>query len=137
MTKQIVHKNSYRQLETERTDPILKNHTMKTNLTIIALAAIFAAGCMTQHQRAALDSWMGQTQQELELRWGAPTRMMPDGQGGQILIYDSNPGAITSTSPGYFNGRYYYPGVTTTTVHAHSTQFFVNSSGVVYSWRRQ
>lgn len=110
---------------------------MKVKSLIIALTLALVAGCMTQGQRTAMDSWIGHTQQQLELRWGAPTRMMPDGQGGQILIYDSNPGAITTTSPGFFNGRYYYPGVTTTTVHAHNTQFFVNSSGIVYSWRRQ
>jgi hypothetical protein len=110
---------------------------MKLKTLIISFTLALVAGCMAPGQRAAMDSWIGHTQNELELKNGAPTRIMPNGQGGQILIYDSNPGAITTTTPGFRNGPYYYPGVTTTAVHAHNTQFFVNASGVIYSWRRE
>jgi hypothetical protein len=46
----------------------------------------------------AMDSWMGHDVNDLIASWGAPQQTMPDGQGGQILIYVET---RQWTTPGY------------------------------------
>jgi hypothetical protein len=83
-----------------------------------------------------MQTWVGNTQQQLELKWGAPTTTSSDGASGQILIYktwvntgqtagqvvpDGNGGAVY-TNPqnnGYWRER----------------DFYINSNGIVYAWR--
>ena len=45
-----------------------------------------------------ISSWVGDNANELIASWGTPQQVMPDGSGGQILIYLQD---RQSTSPGY------------------------------------
>ena len=35
-----------------------------------------------------MESWVGHHESELIASWGPPSRIMPDGKGGHILIYE-------------------------------------------------
>jgi hypothetical protein len=83
-------------------------------------------------------SWVGKTKAELYQSWGPPSRKTDDGQGGEILIYAATvnlgqtPGQVYNNSDGSV-------GYTTPQSNSYSRtrMFYVNSSGVIYSWRWQ
>jgi hypothetical protein len=58
-------------------------------LFLFALTTALLAGCVTDKQRdAEMAYWMGHNVNDLIAAWGRPGSVMPDGSGGQILIYD-------------------------------------------------
>lgn len=83
----------------------------------IALFASFCllnTGCISQiieQNNAIMQSWVGERESKLIAEWGPPPAVRDDGQGGRVLVY------------GNFNGAY--------------RMFYVNSNGVIYSWRWQ
>jgi protein involved in sex pheromone biosynthesis len=65
---------------------------MKKAITIlnISLLIIIISSCSSfVSQREIHDSWMGSHKSELIRSWGPPTRIQSDGEGGEILIYES------------------------------------------------
>jgi len=45
-------------------------------------------GCASLDPSKVMQSWVGSHYSDLTIKWGPPTRIRPDGQGGQILIYE-------------------------------------------------
>ena len=114
--------------------------------TIIALALV--TGCAARIN-AIMQSWEGNHVSDLIASWGPPTQVVPDGSGGQILIYASTraftaPGYSTTTITGstYGSGTYAYGQATghttytppTTTSYTAYRMFWVNEQGRIYRW---
>jgi len=64
-----------------------------------------------------MDSWLGDTKQNLILKWGPPARVASDGGSGEILIYSRQ-----VYMPQYRVNFYDYK------------MFYANSQGKIYSW---
>lgn len=68
-----------------------------------------------------MNSWIGQTKQNLIMNWGPPVKTASDGGSGEILVYSSKvyiPGNQYAAPQTYWDNRYFY----------------VNSDGKVYHW---
>lgn len=82
-----------------------------------------------------MDTWLGQTKHELIMAWGAPSKIMDDGNGGEILIYEyyrkgyQTPGTITGS-----DNKITYTNPENNSYIARR-EFFVNSEGKIYHWR--
>ena len=79
----------------------------------------------------AMQSWMGHHKSEIIAKWGAYSRTIGDGKGGEILIYET-----TSKSPGYvipneILGFKYYQTIGGST-DVHYREVFVDKSGKIY-----
>jgi hypothetical protein len=80
---------------------------------------------------------MGSTKAELIMTWGPPTRISPDGQGGEIYTYDKTvtigqfPGNAYATN----NGISYTNAMPATVTR--SRMFYFDSSGKIYHWLSQ
>ena len=115
--------------------------------TILA-CMLFIGGCATSNQlsendhsdfqdkeKAAMDSWLGLTKQELIMAWGPPTKTALDAQGGEILIYDRTvtfpllPGQI---QPSPFGGTQYTTPQSLTVTR--SRMFYISNEGKIYHW---
>jgi hypothetical protein len=104
---------------------------------IFAVALVFAvAGCVSPSQ--TMQTWVGHHQSELIASWGPPQSTASDGAGGTILIYGGyvnlgqQPGQIVNN--GYGNYSYTAP---QQQGYQRSRMFYVNSNGIIYSWRWQ
>lgn len=75
-------------------------------------------------ERAIYDSWLQHPKSELIRSWGAPTRTVTDGQGGEILIYETSR-KIANVIYGTYMER----------TITNYKEMFVNSSGIIYHWR--
>jgi hypothetical protein len=85
-------------------------------LLFVAAAALLAslAGCSFATTSDAMQSWVGNTQHDLILKWGPPTRTASDGAGG--VVFYTAPQSTQRTA---------------------TRMFYVNREGVIYSWRWQ
>ena len=85
-----------------------------------------------------INSWVGKTKGEVYQSWGPPQSVTSDGQGGEILIYSSTVRLNQTPGSVYNNG---YGGVNYTApqnnYYNRSRMFYVNSQGIIYSWRWQ
>ena len=83
-------------------------------------------------------SWVGHSKQELYQSMGPPNNVTSDGGSGEILIYQTYVNMGQQPGQVYNNG---YGGVNYTTPqnsgYTRSRMFYVNSNGVIYSWRWQ
>jgi hypothetical protein len=90
-------------------------------------------------EEKAMNSWLGSKKSTLILQWGPPTRTQSDGDGGQILIYDSSPMSFQE-KPGRIyrnqNGSIGYTSPTSSTV-VRMRMFYVRENGQIYHWRAQ
>ena len=78
-------------------------------------------GCATTNQRQALlESWLNSHKSELFAKNGAPNRVISDGLGGEILVYEKY--IVTSIGgSGYSTIQY--------------TEFFADKDGIIYRAR--
>jgi hypothetical protein len=92
---------------------------MKTKAVVYAflLSLCFLnTGCFSHiaaQNDAAMESWVGHSEGELIAAWGPPPFVRDDGRGGKVLVY----------------GGIYQ--------HQFQRMFYVNPSGIIYSWRWQ
>jgi hypothetical protein len=101
---------------------------------LLALAiAIALNGCATRNNNT-MQSWVGRHQSELILAWGPPDRTTSDGNGGSILIYGHYVDLGQTSGQVYGNGSYTAP---QQQGYQRTRMFYVNSAGVIYSWRWQ
>jgi hypothetical protein len=109
-----------------------KKPHMKTSFTIITLALLLftSPGCLPskkaqeQKERDIMDSWLKHHKSELIRSWGPPTRYESDGQGGEILIYETQ---RTMGSVVYNN---YYQ-----RTFVQYKEVFADKDGIIYYWR--
>ena len=62
------------------------------------------------------ESWIGSTEDELILEWGAPSRRVKDGKGGHVLVWNS----------GKDYGEVQWD---------KKAEFWVDATGKIYHWR--
>ncbi len=129
----------------------------KIFMTLIVLFVLSTSlGCVAAINKT-MESWMGHNINDLIASWGPPEQSMPDGQGGQILIYAqtrqwTNPGHATTNTYGTantygnYNGNTYrgntYGSATSTTTYTppqtygYNAQrmFWVDNNGTIYRW---
>lgn len=89
-----------------------------------------------EHQNEIMKTWVGDTKQNLYLKWGAPSRVTDDGNGGEIAVfesyvnsgqqagraYENEDGSISYTNPqqrGYVRTR----------------MFYIDKNGIIYNWK--
>jgi hypothetical protein len=122
-------------------------------ISILALCNL--TGCVSIHEN--MKSWMGHNFNDLIANWGPPQSTMPDGQGGQILIYSKNkegttPGQARTNTYGpanthgnlygnTYNGNSIVNTTSTTTYTPAQTHgydatrtFWANKQGTIYRW---
>lgn len=99
----------------------------------LILFTIDSSGCApkTDHFKKTstinriMDSWVGHYQSELISQWGSPTKIVSDGKGGNIIVYESLKGTwgnqgdkrivggthypTSPKQPGYAATRIFYP----------------------------
>jgi hypothetical protein len=97
-------------------------HNAKTKTTfmknLIIVAVIFLSSCMST--RKLMDSWVGDSKQNLILKWGPPERLASDGGSGEIMIYS----------------RQVYNSYTRQTIYQ-CKMFYVDLDGEIYHWLAQ
>src|SRR2546425_642135 len=105
---------------------------------LLALTVILAGGGCVSGINNAMQSWVGHHQSDLIASWGPPQSTASDGKRGTILIYrryvtlGQAPGQVTAT--GYGNYNYTAP---QQNGYEQSRMFYVDSNGIIYSWRWQ
>lgn len=92
-------------------------------IIFITLSSILLFGCYSQkkaaeQRKAAMDSWIGSTKQQLIMSEGIPLKTASDGSNGEILMYGKQ---FTFTYP------------RTRVVWAYKL-FYLNSSNKIYHW---
>ena len=68
---------------------------MKNFLYLLLAVGVLCTACGTSRrvpvETAARPSWVGSSTKDILDRMGDPTRIDPDGKGGSILVYESEP----------------------------------------------
>ena len=67
-----------------------------------------------------MDSWVGDSKQNLILKWGPPVRLASDGGTGEILVYS----------------KQRYNSIAQVTMY-YIYMFYVNDSDKIYYWRTE
>jgi|ERR1035438_10870288 hypothetical protein len=78
----------------------------------------------TADETAALNSWLNHPKSELIRSWGAPTRVVSDGQGGEVLVYESERKMANVVYNTYLEKTITY-----------YKEMFVNKDGLIYYGR--
>ena len=84
----------------------------------LLLLGLLCTSCAARNNKL-MQSWVGSHQSQLILSWGPPNQTTSDGAGGTILIY-----AAERRIPD-------------DNVYIATRMFYVNPSGIIYSWRWQ
>ena len=102
---------------------------MKKIFIIIFSLITFSLQAQNGKERAneALKSWIGSKENDLVLQLGSPTSTASDGAGGKIVRYSETTSAVIGTPIG--GGAVYG----TTYEETYFYEFYINSSGIVYS----
>ncbi len=109
-------------------------------LMLFALAGSGCASKADNFDKAStinkiMDSWLGHYQSELITLWGAPTKIVPDGRGGNTIIYESLKGTWGNQRDKHIVGGSHYPTSPRQSGYAAKRIFHVNEKGVIYSWK--
>ena len=103
----------------------------------MVVACLITFGCAASINKN-MQSWVGHHQSELILAWGPPTRIMPDGKGGAVLIYESYMNLGQSPGHGTVDA---WGNITYTAPQqqgwARTRMFYVDREGNIYAWRWQ
>jgi hypothetical protein len=70
------------------------------HLAVIVSLALASSGCAARRFNALMQSWQGQTVDDLFRTWGRPVYLYSDGNGGRIAVYvpASSAGTTTGTT---------------------------------------
>jgi hypothetical protein len=108
------------------------------NIYLLLFSTVFLYSCastkLEDQERATMQSWVGHNKSELIGTWGPPQKVSTDGQGGEIYIYDTTMNFGQSSGQVYSqNNKIYYTNPQSRVV-TRSRMFYINKSGVIYSW---
>jgi hypothetical protein len=99
---------------------------------------LFTSGCavtsITDTEKTVMASWMGSTKADLIQKWGPPTKIFSDGSGGEIYSYEVTINLGQTAGSVYGSGRSLYYTSPQSRVVTRSRMFYINTSGVLYSW---
>ena len=123
----------------------LQRSTTVTQVFVVplfTLILICSTGCMTAAKmNKTMSSWQGADVNYLIARWGPPTQVMQDGQGGRIFIYTydrsyTSAGVATTTTTGNANGTATTNGGNTSVnVYGQSNSTTVYTPGQTAEWK--
>jgi len=115
------------------------------NIVLVAALAVMSFGACSTYvslEPLANKEWQGKTHAQIIQSYGAPDRETSDGQGGIILVYESETTEIhTDVTPSGFGGFYgfyydfYSPGRdvrTTTETKVEYAHFYLDAKGICY-----
>jgi hypothetical protein len=114
------------------------------NIISLIFISLLLAGCFatTAKHEAALQSWIGHTEDHLVTKWGVPNGVYNKNDGGKILSYVRT-GSMYLPGNTSSNTSYYHWGGSTTTVSQSSgtnialrckNNFVISKEGRVTSW---
>ena len=108
--------------------------------TLIALNSFGCAQKVNDFKKASIirgimDSWVGHYQSELIAYWGPPTKIVSDGKGGNMIIYESLKGTWGNLKDKRIVGGAHYPTRRRQPGYAATRIFYVNEKGIIYSWK--
>jgi hypothetical protein len=112
-------------------------------LSVFMLIALNGFGCaqkVNDFKKASIikgimDSWVGHYQSELIAYWGPPTKIVSDGKGGNMIIYESLKGTWGNLKDKRIVGGAHYPTRARQPGYAATRIFYVNEKGIIYSWK--
>jgi hypothetical protein len=78
-------------------------------------------------------SWVGHHQSELIARWGPPTKVVPDGKGGNIVTYESLKARWGDQIDKRIVGGANYPTIPLQAGYRAIRTFYVNENGIIYA----
>ena len=82
-----------------------------------------------------MNSWVGHYQSELIAAWGPPTKIAPDGEGGNIIVYESLKGTWGDTKDKHVVGGAQYPTQARQSGYAATRTFYADERGIIRSWK--
>ena len=107
-------------------------------ISIIVATSITAC---TAQMNQAMQSWVGHHYSEIVGQWGPPTRVLGDGSGGKMMVWEetrsfTTPGHAETHPYGILSNPSYQTTYTParTTGYTASRTFWVNSKGIIYNW---
>lgn len=98
-------------------------------LCCISLTLAVSVGCANRINKM-MTSWVGHHYSELLESWGAPDRIVEDGRGGKIIVYEEyvGGGSRGCVSPsGHVRLR--------NTGYVRKREFFTDQDGIIRAWR--
>ena len=101
---------------------------------VVAVALLpMVGGCSTRQDNESqmnemMASWEGHHYSDLIESWGPPTQIIDDGEGGEIVCYESTR-SVTSGSIGRYGA---YSGNTTS--YNTYRMFWIDDDGNIYKW---
>ena len=112
-------------------------------LSVFMLIALNSSGCTQKVKdfkkasiiRGIMDSWVGHYQSELIAYWGPPTKIVSDGKGENMIIYESLKGTWGNLKDKRIVGGAHYPTRPRQPGYAATRIFYVNEKGIIYSWK--
>jgi hypothetical protein len=123
----------------------LRIGTSVTRLFVVLLFVLMligTTGCMTAAKmNKTMSSWQGADVNYLIARWGPPTQVMNDGQGGRVFIYTydrsyTSAGVSTTTTTGSANGTATSSGNNTSiNIYGQSNSTTVYTPGQTAQWK--
>jgi hypothetical protein len=96
----------------------LNSNNMKFFTILFLIVSIYCLACSST--KKLMDSWVGDTKQNLILKWGPPERTATDGGTGEILVYSKQK----------------YNAITEATMYF-IYMFYANSDDKIYHWRTE
>lgn len=83
--------------------------------------------------KRSMNSWTGHTQKELVETFGPPSRIDPDGKGGEVLTYNLKIKAVEEGEDG--TGPRRNPSASDPSLMTVSRQFYLDRNGIIYGNR--
>jgi hypothetical protein len=103
--------------------------------TVAFFISCGTSGHVTSNEKAVLDAWVGLSRAELIKIHGRPTSETPDGQGGEIMTYDTSIVYPKTSGTLYNNGnRGINNGSADNYVVTKSRIFYINPQAIIYRW---
>ncbi len=117
--------------------------TILLGVSVFLLIALHTSGCASKpddFRRASavdrvMDSWVGHYQSELTGCWGPPTKIVPDGESGSIIVYESLKGTWGHLKDERLVGGGQYPTEPRQPGYAAQRLFYVNEKGIIDAWK--
>jgi len=92
---------------------------MKVLFFLLISCMLFSCSSQKKLTENVLNSWIGDSKQNLILKWGPPVQTTSDGNNGEILVYANRIYYVLATGPvDYWEYRMMY----------------VNAAGKIYHW---
>ena len=104
----------------------------KSPFIFLAALALFTSCYTVKPVSSVMDKWLGASEHDVILHMGSPYSSVSDGAGGKILRYEKSSTVTNYSQTAYYGSNY---GVANTYDRSLYKEFYINSSGKVYSWR--